>query len=189
MMDIHDSRVVARFWAKVQRVDEGCWLWTGHAVKGYGSFMVRGKIVRGSRFSYELHKGPIGDLYVCHACDNPTCVNPDHLFLGTAKDNLYDAIRKGRFPVPRDEVKARASLAATGTWFPSGEQHPQARLNAEIILEIRRLHASGAMNQSQMARRFGVAPKTVNHIVHRRTWAHVREQPQQSLSSHAMVER
>jgi hypothetical protein len=170
-MEINNPKVVARFWSRVSKSD-GCWLWTGATGKGYGNFMVRGKVIRASRFSYALHKGEIGDMYVCHRCDNPTCVNPDHLFLGTAADNLQDAIQKGRFPVARDMVKVRAALEATGTWFKNGEDHPGVRLTESGVVDIRRLHASG-VSQHELARRYGVARKTISHVVYRRTWVHV----------------
>jgi len=81
----------------------GCWLWTGSVNNsGYGQFTMFGRIVGAHRVSYELHNGVIGrdnkdkTLHVLHKCDNPLCVNPDHLFIGTAKDNVTDMISKGR---------------------------------------------------------------------------------------------
>ena len=83
------------FWRKVQR-DDGCWMWTaGRDGDGYGSY--RNK--RAHRVAWQLTRGPIPDgLVVCHSCDNPACVRPDHLFLGTQQDNIQDMLRKGRRP-------------------------------------------------------------------------------------------
>jgi len=95
-----------RFWAKVNKAPDGCWDWmAAKNGRGYGTFRV-GSLTDDSRrhvyvhrFSYELHYGPIPvGFQVNHRCDNRCCVNPDHLMLGTAKDNTADCIAKGRFP-------------------------------------------------------------------------------------------
>lgn len=87
-----------QFWSKVNRT-EGCWLWAGskRSEMGYGSFVVRGRSFAAHRVSWELTHGPIPPgLKVLHKCDVPACVNPDHLFLGTDKDNHQDKAAKGR---------------------------------------------------------------------------------------------
>lgn len=96
----HATPAIDRFWAAVNRAgDDDCWNWTKWTAKGYGGFTVDRKTVLAHRFSYEIHSGPIPKgLYVCHSCDNRLCVNPKHLWLGTHRDNMNDAIRKGRFP-------------------------------------------------------------------------------------------
>jgi hypothetical protein len=88
--------VTDRFWKKVQKTDS-CWVWIGGLSHSYGWMGINSRHVLAHRISWELHNGPIPDgLYVCHHCDNPPCVRPDHLFLGTHDDNMNDKISKGR---------------------------------------------------------------------------------------------
>jgi hypothetical protein len=89
------------FWQSVEKRGDGCWIWTGETgTRGYGMFE-KGRVrMRAHRYSWELHNGPIptddGEWCVCHKCDTPKCVNPDHLFLGRDADNAADMVRKGR---------------------------------------------------------------------------------------------
>jgi hypothetical protein len=87
-----------RFWEKVdKRGVEDCWLWTGSNDTRYGQIWFRGKALKASRVAWELTRGPIPPgMQVCHTCDNPPCVNPSHLWLGTMSDNIRDAVCKGR---------------------------------------------------------------------------------------------
>ena|SRR6478609_4188748 len=97
------SSTEERFWAKVEKTD-ACWLWTASLTKGgYGQFWftLPRKRIDAHRAAWIITNGPIPDgLYVCHHCDTPRCVRPDHLFLGTPHDNTQDVIRKGR-PIGR----------------------------------------------------------------------------------------
>jgi len=123
-----------RFWEKVEKTD-GCWLWTSTLnTWGYGQFQIgRTKQYRAHRIAYELTYGPIpAGMHVCHHCDNPRCVRPDHLFLGTHLDNMRDRQAKGRynFVRPRDEFCRRGHKFA----YHNGRQ--------QICLECRKLYRS-----------------------------------------------
>ena len=141
-----------RFDSKVQRT-EGCWLWIAalHG-KGYGHMRVAGKVEKAHRVSYEIFNGPIPyGMMVLHTCDNPRCVNPDHLFLGTNKDNMADMAAKGRGNAPRGE-----------------EQH-LARLTEAAVQSIRASRKPGIA----LARDFGISPQTVCDVRKRKTWKHI----------------
>jgi HNH endonuclease len=95
-----DEKTIARFWAKVdiKPCHECCWPWkAGCNQRGYGNIRVCGRVVGAHRVSMEIAAGPIPRwAHVCHRCDNPHCVNPRHLFLGSAYDNVQDSLAKGR---------------------------------------------------------------------------------------------
>ena len=94
------TNTLNRFWGKVRKT-KTCWNWIGAKRDGYGAIKIAGKLIATHRLSYELHNGVIlKGLLVCHKCDNPACVNPKHLFLGTSHDNIMDAISKNRFTPP-----------------------------------------------------------------------------------------
>lgn len=103
-----------RFWSKVDRTDvNGCWTWNAATRGGYGTVKTPGGIRNAHRVSYEMHSGPIPpDMCVCHACDNPACVNPAHLFLGSKQANAIDAARKGRLASVRRAPRATPTIKA-----------------------------------------------------------------------------
>lgn len=166
-----DQLTIERFWAKVRKTDT-CWLWTASTrSKGYGAFCYRrhGKYVQGRAhiFSYELHKEEVpAGLFVLHACDNPACVNPDHLFLGTNQDNVNDMVRKGR------HVAGGTHCGVNGAW-KRGERHHASKLTPETVREIRQLHAGGGWSYSKLAARYGVGISAIQKIISRALWKHV----------------
>ena len=88
------------FWRLINNttIDQGCWNWTAYKNnEGYGRLRAGGEKVLAHRLSYSIFKGEIAEgLFVCHTCDNPACINPEHLFLGTHQDNVSDCVAKGR---------------------------------------------------------------------------------------------
>jgi hypothetical protein len=128
---------VERFWSKVQKTD-GCWIWTASKRhKGYGAFCYskNGVVVQGRahRFMWEMVYGDIpAGMFVLHRCDNPACVNPDHLWLGTNQDNVDDMMRKGRHVSGGTYCKRTDS----GKW-KKGKCHWNYRMSDEKISEIR----------------------------------------------------
>ena len=152
-----------RFWSHVNKSGE-CWLWTtGKSEHRYGLFQINGRKHRAHRLSWVLANGPIPDgLLVCHNCpggDNPACVNPAHLFLGTVRDNFEDAVAKG-IVVRVPEIfapKIGASNRAT-------------KLTEADVIEIRASYVPGVVGYGQLAQRFGVGPTTIRHILERTTW-------------------
>jgi HNH endonuclease len=156
-----------RFFLKVKKTD-GCWLWVGNrGGSGYGVMRIGEKNVLAHRFSYVHANGPItGGLLVLHRCDNRLCVRPDHLFLGTAKDNTQDALSKGRMSHGDGHyLRKNPRLALRGS------RNGNAKMNDRMVREIRR-RAKKEL-QKDIARDLGISPASVSHVVTRRKWAHV----------------
>ena len=132
----------------------GCLLWRGAHGHGYPRISINRKSALASRYAWERVNGPIpSGLFVCHKCDNPGCVNVEHLFLGTQKDNMSDASRKGRVRVPRLEGEACAASKLT---------EPQVR-------KIREEFGSGVSNK-EIARRYEIPWQTIADVTSRRSW-------------------
>lgn len=155
--------IAERFHASYVPVTEsGCWLWEKSVNNTYGQMYIPGArrdVQRTHRVSWKLHNGPIPDgLQVCHKCDTPLCVNPKHLFLGTAADNNADKVAKGRWK--------------RGGRFPVGTSHPLARLTPELVLEARKIFRDHVAI-SAMAERIGVNVSTVQRAASGQTWRHI----------------
>lgn len=149
-----------RFWEKVQKTDT-CWLWTAAANHlGYGQIaLVPKQRVRATSAAWFLTYGawPPKGMFLCHRCDVPRCVNPAHLFLGTQRDNMQDAKRKGRMKLPPPSP---------------GITNVNAKLTPERVEELRGAYASGE-TLSSLSRRFGMARSTLRWAVQGRSWKSV----------------
>jgi hypothetical protein len=151
------DKFLDRFWSQVQQ-GEGCWLWVGGKTgAGYGHFKHRIDILT-HRLSWELHnRKPIPPgMFVIHSCDNPACVNPDHLSVGTSLDNMRDKMKKGRHRTVR------------------GEDAPWSRLTTAEIIAIRRAHRSG-LGYKKLGKLFGINDGYACQICQHKRWRHVAE--------------
>lgn len=151
--------LLARFYSKVAFGLSDCWLWWGHIdALGYGRLVYPGES-KAHRASWRIHCGAIPDgMKVLHRCDVRSCVNPNHLFLGTQEANVRDMIAKGRqrFPTPRH-----------------GEANPMSRLTARHVAEIRRRYAAGGITMAELASEYGVATMTVQRALRGTSWTTV----------------
>lgn len=146
---------IQSFWAKVVRIENGCWNWIGSfGGSRYGVFRVGKTLMKAHRFSWLIAHGTLHEaMRVLHKCDNPRCVNPDHLFIGTQRDNVLDMESKGR---------AR---------HPHGEAHGLSKLSQSDAAFIRGNSASLA----QLAMRFGVSKQTISRVKRGITWRTAHE--------------
>jgi hypothetical protein len=138
-------------------IDTGCWNWTASTrnVRGYGQIKYKDKMQLAHRVSWQIFYGEIPDgIFVCHKCDNPKCVNPTHLFLGTNQDNMNDMKAKGR--------------SKGGS--PPGELNHQAKLTEENVKKIRTMYKTKQYTQKELASVFGVERTCIGKIVRNQRW-------------------
>lgn len=136
-----------RFFQKVVQSD-GCWAWTGNRnAEGRGLVRIDKVVYYAYRVAYTLEVGQIPDgKHICHRCDNPSCVRPSHLFVGSHADNMRDMASKGR---------------ALGWVRSNGEGHHNARCSDEEVAKVRELYAKGGISQAALAQMFGVSQVTI----------------------------
>ena len=142
-----------RFEGRISHHKNGCWIWAGSKDKvGYGYFSIKGKTLKSHRVSYYIYKGEIPEkMMVCHSCDMPSCVNPEHLWIGTAKQNMQDRDRKMR--------------------GLHGERNHRSIMGEHLVIYIR----NSTLGVSELARNYGVSIGAISGIKKRRTWKHVNE--------------
>jgi len=143
-------------WKKIdKKADTECWEWLGYKDRdGYGRFSINNEMYLTHRLIYELKCSKIPEgLCVLHRCDNPSCCNPHHLFLGTNKDNFIDMTAKNR----------RAK----------GENQGTHKLTNEQVIEIRKMYSTGKYTQEKLGNKFNVVHSTISYIVNNRLWKHI----------------
>jgi len=158
-----------RFWSKVNKTDI-CWVWTGcRNKKGYGSFYCKKKIAS-HRYSYIIHNGNIPNgLLVRHTCDNPSCVNPAHLILGTNQDNVNDKMKRGRHNCGRG---ISHGFVLHPEIVPKGENHGRSKLTEDDIHQIRILYEFN-YTLKELGKLYGVSFANISRIIRREAWSHI----------------
>lgn len=153
------------FMDSVNVIDSGCWIWSGPTCANgrYGRVLGKSKTMMAHRVSYEMFNGEIpSGMFVCHTCDNGLCVNPSHLFAGSAKDNYDDMVAKGRESSSHMEMARRP-----------GEGNARAKLSNYDVIEMRRMYENGA-SYEQIRVAFCLKSRGhVGAIITRKQWSHI----------------
>lgn len=185
-MKVRKRSVSERLLKCAKVMPNGCWEWSGtRNDAGYGRLWINGRSEQAHRVAFRMAKGEIPEgMLVCHKCDNPPCIRPKHLFIGTYKDNLDDMMRKGRGNFAsgeRNGTKTKPERVARGKRHAfalhpeiimKGVGHGMHKLTDSEVLFIRKYCAKGGQ-QVAMARAFAVCKKTIGNIVHRKNWKHL----------------
>lgn len=182
------AKDIERFWSKVdKRGEDECWEWKDFRDRGgYGKFWLNGKSVISSRVAWVIANGSIEDgLVVCHKCDNPSCCNPDHLFVGTNLDNVADRVAKGRCgrqPGEQHWTRRCPEFLCKGDnhWarrMPEkacrGERSNWAVLTESDVFRIREIRKTG-LSYAKIGAMFNVHRGTIGHIIRGSTWEHLK---------------
>lgn len=166
------ATISERFWKLVLIHQDNCWIWIGRFLpNGYGVFSLPHKKggEKAHRLSYSLTKGSIPNgIFVCHHCDNKACVNPDHLFLGTQKENIEDSVKKGRMHLGINHGLHKHPERAA-----RGEINGNAKLITGQVREIRNIWKKQRESYSMIATQFGVSKSLIHLICQNKIWTHV----------------
>ena len=151
-----NASVSYRFWNKVNKT-ETCWIWRGaHSKFGHGRFKIKNHLFSPHRLVFEWFVGVIPNgMLVCHKCDVPACVRPEHLFLGTYTDNLKDAISKNRRQIPKPL---------------KGEKSHLSKLTYNEVVRLRELNENSLLKKKEIASLFNISGRNFRDIAHYRTW-------------------
>lgn len=161
--EVLEARAASYFWERTELLEDGCMNWCGHVTNsGYGTLHIGNRQVAAHRYAMELATGaPVSPhLVVCHKCDNPRCVNPEHLFVGTHSDNVRDMHSKGRSSRKQHDKSP---------WKARGLRSPRALLSDEQVIEIRKRYAEGE-SQVALGKEFGVSNDCVHTVVTNRVY-------------------
>ncbi len=173
----YPDTTVVRFWAQVSKAGpDDCWEFNGVRRSGYGLIWVTAERdhIGAHRVSWEIHNGPIPKgLWVLHKCDNRPCVNPSHLFLGTAQDNTSDMIQKGRYVQPLRY---------------SGQRNPNSKLSECDAANIKLEYAKGGLTYKDLGKFFGVSHTHIRGIIHGLSW-HGKAEGETGWNSRAWREK
>jgi hypothetical protein len=153
-----DQTVAKRFWKRVKTAKrDECWIWQGgRTSQGYGKFSVSGKTALSHRIAWELVNGVAPDKQICHRCDNPSCVNPHHLFTASQKENMRDKKKKGR--------------------CATGEGNGNSKLSEEAVRDIRENYIYRKVPLRYFADKYGVAIPTVSSVANFEAWQHIERE-------------